>query len=70
MWDLMLFFLASAARNLGAWVYSQLTMSTDISKARASSYYHLHNIRRIRKYVTVDTTKALVHALVTSRVDY
>ena len=61
---------ASVVRNLAAWFDSQLTMSTHISKACASSYYHLHNIRRIRKYLTVDTAKALVHALVTSHVDY
>ena len=61
---------SSEVRNLGAWFDSQLTMTTHISKICASSYYHLHNIRRIRKYLTVDNTKALVHALVTSRVDY
>ena len=60
---------ASVVRNLGGCFDSQLTMSTHISKACASSYYHLHSIRRIKKYLTVDTTKALVHALVTSCID-
>ena len=30
----------------------------------------MHNISRIRKFLSTDTTKALVHAFVTSRVDY
>ena len=30
----------------------------------------LHNISRIRRFLSTDTTKALVHAFVTSRVDY
>ena len=31
---------------------------------------HLHNISHIRRYLTIDATKALVHAFVTSRLDY
>ena len=60
----------SVVRNLGSWFDSKLTMSTHISKVCASSFYHLHNIKRIRKYLSVEATKTLVHALITSRVDY
>ena len=63
-------FLQSVVRNLGSWFDSKLTMSTHISKVCASSFYHLHNIKRIRKYLSVEATKTLVHALITSRVDY
>ncbi len=31
--------------------------------------YHLRNIGRIRKYLNTDTTKLVVHSLVTSRLD-
>ena len=31
---------------------------------------HVHNIGRIRRYLTEDATKTIVHALVTSRLDY
>ena len=49
---------------------SHLNISFHISKLCASAFYHLHNIGRIRKFLSLDTTKALVHAFVTSRVDY
>ena len=45
-------------------------MSSHISKLCASAFYHLHNISRIRRFLSTDTTKALVHAFVTTRVDY
>ena len=45
-------------------------MSSHISKQCASAFYHLHNISRIRRFLSTDTTKTLVHAFVTSRVDY
>ena len=61
---------AFVERSLGAWFDSQLAMSTHNSKACVSSYYHLLSIRRIQKNLTVDTTKALVNALVTGGVDY
>ena len=60
----------SVVRNLGSWFDSKLTMSTHISKVSASSFYHLHNIKRIRKYLSVEATQTLVHAMITSRVDY
>ena len=58
-------------RNLGSWFDSQLSMSTHISKLCSSAFFHLHNISRIRKFLSREETKTfLVHALVTSRVDY
>ena len=35
-----------------------------------AAYYHIHNIRRIRKFLTHDSTQTLVHALIMGRVDY
>ena len=34
------------------------------------SLFHLHNIRRIRKYLSRDSTERLIHAFVSSRLDY
>ena len=34
------------------------------------SYYNLHNIYRIRKYLNREFTKKLVHSFITSRIDY
>ena len=46
-------------------------MSFHISKQCASAFYHLHNISLGSVgFLSADTTKTLVRAFVTSRVDY
>ena len=35
-----------------------------------SAFYHLGNIYKIRRFLTPDTTKSIVHDFVTSRIDY
>ena len=60
----------SVVRNLRSWFDCNLGMSSHISKQCASAFYHLHNISRIRRFLSTDTTKTLVHAFVTSCVDY
>ena len=42
-------------RNLGVWFDSHLSMSTHFTKLCNPSFYHLHNIRSIRKYLTRDS---------------
>ena len=41
-----------------------------INNTCRQAFFHLHNIRRIRKYLSVDMTKTLVHAYIMGRVDY
>ena len=57
-------------RNLGVWFDSHLSMSTHVTKLCNSAFYHLHNIRCIRKYLCPDSLLALIHAFVTSRLDF
>ena len=45
-------------------------MSVHISKFCAAAFHHLHNISRVRRFLSFDSTKALVHALIASRVYY
>ena len=60
----------SSARNLGAWFDSHLDMSTHISKTCGSAFYYLYSIRHIRKFLSREHTEQLVHAFITSRLDY
>ena len=52
----------NCVRNLGAWFDSMLSIS--------SGFYYLHNLRRIRRYLSQDCLVTLIHAFVTSRLDY
>ena len=60
----------SSVRNLGAWFDDKCSMAIHITKMCSSSFYHLHNIRRIRKYLSQDAAESLIHSFITSRVDY
>ena len=61
---------ASAARNLGVLFDRNLKFDAQITKTCCTCYYYLHNIRKIRKYLTLDSTRCLVHVLVMGHVDY
>ena len=45
-------------------------MTTHVNKIFQSELYHLHNIRRIRKFLTYDNRKLLVQAAIMSKIDY
>ena len=60
----------SSARNLGSWFDAKLTMATNITRTCNSVSYYSYNLRRIRKYLSKENTKTLVHAFISSRIDY
>ena len=43
---------------------------THINKVCSCGFYYLHNLRRIRKYLSQDCLVTLIHAFVTGRLDY
>ena len=49
---------------------SNLKMGNQIANTVKSCYYQIRNIGRIRPYLTKESCKTLVHALVTLRLDY
>ena len=49
---------------------SGLDMSAQVSRMCQSAYFQLHNIAKIRHCLTVNACKTIVHALVTSKLDY
>ena len=61
---------SSSVGNLGVWFSSSLNMSEHITKLCASAFFYIYNIRRIRKYLSKDSAKTLVHAFISSRLDY
>ena len=57
-------------RNLGVMFDCHMTMRETINRMCASSYLHLHNIASIRDSLTEEATVHIIHAFVTSRIDY
>jgi hypothetical protein len=57
-------------RDLGVLVDSSLSMEAHVNNICKSASYHLRNIGSVRRYLSADTTKSLIQALVSSRLDY
>ncbi len=58
------------ATNLGSVWDPQLSMEKHVSKVCSSTFYHLRNIAAIRKYLSKPQTETIVHAYITSKLDY
>ena len=58
------------ARNLGAWFVSHFSMSTHNSKSCSVAFFWLHNIKRISHFLPRDKLEMVLHAFVTSKIDY
>ena len=56
-------------RNLGVMFDRNMTMSDQVKSLVRSVSYHTRNISRIRRHLTIDSTKKLVNSLVTSHLD-
>ena len=49
---------------------TNLSLVMHIAKTCKAAFYHLYNIRRIRKFLTMKYTKVLVRAFIMGRIDY
>ena len=61
---------SSKVRDLGVVFYQYLTFHDHISGICKSTHFHLCGIGRIRNLLTFDATAQLIHALITSRLDF
>ena len=61
---------SSVVRNLGSYIDDQLSMNSHINKVCNASFYYLHNIKRIRKHLSRDSSDILIHAFLSSRLGY
>ena len=59
-----------SARNLGSWFDDHMRMNVHIGKVCSKAFRGLYNIRQIRKFLTMQSTKTLIHAFVSSHLDY
>jgi hypothetical protein len=61
---------SEGVRNLGIWLDKNLSMTDHVSRLCRSCYYNLHNIRAIRKCLSETATHTIIHAFITSKLDY
>lgn len=61
---------SNSCRNLGVIFDSHLDFKLHVSSVCRSSFYHLRNIGSVRRYLTTDACEKLIHAFVTSKLDY
>ena len=61
---------ADTVKNLGVKFDSCLNMSKQVSNTISSCYYHIKDLRRIRRHLTKSVAITLCNALVGSKIDY
>ncbi len=60
----------STVKNLGVILDSNLSFENHISNVTKTSFFHLRNIAKLRSMLSVSDAEKLVHAFMTSRLDY
>ena len=58
------------ARSIGVIFDNHFFFNDHVASICKSSFYHLRNISYIRKYLSSTTTEILIHAFVSSKLDY
>jgi hypothetical protein len=61
---------AKSARNLGVVFDKNFNFRSHISQVCRSCFYHIRDMRRIRRHLSLENAKTLAIAMVTSRLDY
>jgi hypothetical protein len=60
---------SASARNIGAVFDANMKLSKHVDTICSSSWFHLRNIGKIRKYLNTTTTEMLVHSFISSKLD-
>ena len=61
---------SSSVRNLGVILDPSADMENHIKKICKTCHFHLTNINKIRTYLDRESTEAIIHAFVTTNLDY
>ena len=60
----------STARNIGVMVDSKASMEAHVLSVCKSSFVHIRNLSRINKFLDSSSLERLVHAFITTKLDY
>ena len=58
-----------SVRNSGAWFDENMSRDGHVGRVCSKTFRTLYKIRQIRKFLSIESTKILVHAFVTSYLD-
>ena len=61
---------SKSAKNIGVWFDNTLSMEKQVNMICRTGFYHLRNIATIRKFLSCKHCEILIHAFVTTRLDY
>ena len=61
---------SDSVRNLGVIFDSDFSFHKHISNICKSCFYHIRDLRRIRRHLPLSTAKTISNSLITSRLDY
>ncbi len=61
---------SSSVRNLGVLFDSNLSFDSHVSSICKIAFFHLKNISKLRPMLSMSNAKILIHAFMTSRLDY
>ena len=61
---------AESVKNLGVVLDAENSMQRHVANLCRISYYHLRELRRVRRYLNHETAVKVANALVSSRLDY
>jgi len=62
--------LSTTVRNLGIILDPELNLDAHVKRTTSTCFYQLRQLKTIRRSLSRDAAKLLVHAFVTSRLDY
>ena len=60
----------SSVRNIGVFFDKNLNLDSHISSICKSCLFHIHNIWKIRRWISLSACETLVHALISCRLDF
>ena len=61
---------SESARNIGVCFDNLITIEKQITLICKSAFYQLHNIAKIRKFISSEDCETLIHAFVSTKLDY
>ena len=61
---------SDSVRNLGVVFDSDFSFHKHVSNICKSCFYHIRDLRRIRRHIPLSTAKTISNALISSRLDY